>query len=181
LLSASPPRIPAACPADAVRLLTINVNRLADQSCRLLLFRLLKRGGWDVVVLQETHHKSQGAPVSDLETIGEVAGRALVVRFTYERALHAVASVYAPIRPAGRRAFCADSLLPVLGDARDCGGALLVGGDWICVGGMLDVLCGGVAEFTRQEAFTSHNARYPTRLGQRQVESSQRQSVWARV
>jgi len=44
---------------------------------------------------------------------GEVAGRALVVHLA--RALHAVASVSAPVQPAGRRAFFANSLLPVLG------------------------------------------------------------------
>ncbi len=75
---------------------------------------------------------------------GEVAGRALVVHLA--RALHAVASVSAPVQPAGRRAFFANSLLPVLGDAWDCGRALLVRGDWSCLGDMLDVQFGGVAE-----------------------------------
>jgi len=34
-----------------VRLLTLNVHWLADRSYGLLLFGLLERGGWDVVVL----------------------------------------------------------------------------------------------------------------------------------
>ncbi len=55
--SRAPPRSCASplpgggCPADAVRLLTLNVHWLADRSYGLLLFGLLERGGWDVVVL----------------------------------------------------------------------------------------------------------------------------------
>jgi len=41
-----------------LRLLTLNVNGLRHAGKRATLFRMLIEGGWDVVVLQETHHAS---------------------------------------------------------------------------------------------------------------------------
>ncbi len=56
--------------------LSVNVTGLVHRSHRLLLFRLLKRRGWAVAVLQEPRHTSLGAaPVPGLEMVCEVAGQ----------------------------------------------------------------------------------------------------------
>ncbi|CAL8469286.1 g8833 [Coccomyxa elongata] len=41
-----------------LRLLSLNVNGLQDKVKRRWLFNLLERDNWDVILLQETHHRS---------------------------------------------------------------------------------------------------------------------------
>ncbi|CAL8467227.1 g6763 [Coccomyxa elongata] len=47
------------CPRQpTLRLLSLNVNGLQDKDKRRWLFNLLERDKWDVILLQETHHRS---------------------------------------------------------------------------------------------------------------------------
>lgn len=45
--------------APSLTLLSLNVNGLGNKTKRLTLFHTLMEGGWDVILLQETHHKDE--------------------------------------------------------------------------------------------------------------------------
>ena len=83
----------------------------------------------------------EGAPVTQLDRLPEeVAGRALIVSFEYDGDAYAVVSVYAHTEQGRRTKFFAKRLLPILKPIHKKF-ALLLGGDFNCVGSELDVLC----------------------------------------
>ena len=43
--------------APSLALLSLNVNGLGNKAKRLTLFHTLIQGSWDVILLQETHHR----------------------------------------------------------------------------------------------------------------------------
>ncbi|CAL8465446.1 g4982 [Coccomyxa elongata] len=94
-----------------LRLLSLNVNGLQDKDKKRWLFNLLERDKWDVILLQETHHRS---PEKGAAWAGGGAKRA-------------------PLQLERARFL---ELLPSLPADRQ----LLVGGDFNCIAGQQDML-----------------------------------------
>jgi len=76
----------------------------------------------------EAHHKRPARDLADCLKVGHATARSRAGRSWCTSSISAPCTQWRPC-PVGRRAFFANSLLPVLGDVWDCGCALLVRGD----------------------------------------------------
>lgn len=165
-------------------LLSLNINGLA--SCALkrsCLFGSLLKKGFDVVLLQETHHRSEvqgqswaregagplkgwngpsfwshgvdgkhgvavlvkegGLAENPVCIHNSVDGRICAITFEFLGKRHTLFNVYGPSSdPLVKRRFFLDSLLPCL-PAHNC--RLLIGGDFNCIGSVMDCTGGSSA------------------------------------
>ena len=92
---------------------------------------------WQHHVTRIRHLLSPAADVADITLRHQAEdGRALSIDFSFTGGTFTAVSVYAPCVPAQRAAYFTHTLLPSLPADRQ----LLVGGDFNCVAGQLDVL-----------------------------------------